>query len=219
MTISRRRFIHGAAAAAVLTAGCLADGGDDGDGGSDGSDEASGGGDGDDGGSGGSGDGGGDRDSVPVLTGHEVSEHAVRPASEQYSNMEAWGLFLASNAAAEEHFGDVEGSGAASVRAFVDATDFESGDRLLYLQAYGRQTCYALEIEGEPSVAENGLPRVEAGVARTAAPDEPCGDAITAVRALLRLSFDPEAGSPDAVEVEIAGHVGGTAELLLEAET
>lgn len=201
MTISRRRFIHGAAAATVLTAGCLAEGGD---GGSDGS---------------GGSDGGSDRDSVPVLTGHEVSEDAVRPASEQYSDMDAWGLFIASSSAAEQHFGDAEGSGAASVRAFVDATDFENGERLVYLQAYGRQTCYALEIEGEPSVADNGLPRVEAGVTRTAAPDEPCGDAITAVRALLRLSFDLDAGSPDVVEVEIAGHVGGTAELLLEAET
>lgn len=131
--------------------------------------------------------------------------------------MDAWGLFLASEEVAEQYFGDAED--AASVQSFVDATEFEDGDRLVYLQAYGRQTCYALEIEGEPFVAENGLPRIEAGVARTAGPDQPCGDAITPVRTLLRLSFDLEAGSPDVVGVKIAGDMDGTAELLLEAET
>jgi len=224
--MNRRTFLASVGIALPALAGCLSGAGDppgDDDGsvdtGDDGTDDSSVGGsdDSSDDGTDDSGDGG-DADSVPVLTGHAVSDHVVAPDAERNSDMDAWGLFLASSDAAEEHFGAVDGNGADAVRTFVDGTAFDSGDRLLYVRAFARQTCYQLVLEDEPAVAENGRPTVRVGVDRTAPEEQVCGDAITAVDILLRLSFDPDAGSPDAVAVDVSGSLNESEELLLEAE-
>lgn len=159
-----------------------------------------------------------DTDSVPVLTGHTVSDHAVAPDAERTSEMDAWGLFLATSEAAAGYFGTADGTGADAVRAFIEETAFDAGDRLLYVRAFARQTCYDLSLESEPFVAENGLPLVAVGLDRTAPENEPCGDAITPADVLLRLSFDPDAGSTDAVEVHVSGSVNDPDDLLIEAE-
>lgn len=159
-----------------------------------------------------------DADSVPELTGHVVSDHTVTPTGERFSDMDSWGLFLASREAAYEYFGDVDERGAAQVRTFIDETGFDAGDRLLYLHAYAPQTCYKLVLDDEPQIAQNGLPRIDARVDRTAPDDQPCGDAVTSVRLLVRLLFNPEAGSTDVVEVHISGHRDESEELLIEAE-
>lgn len=158
-------------------------------------------------------DGTDDEDAVPVLTGHAVSEHAADPTTERESDLDPWALFLASREASDDHFGDVD----EAVQRFVDETDFEAGDRLLYVQAYGPQTCYALVLERDPHVADNGVPRVDTRVERTAPEDELCGDAITPVRSLVRLSFDPDAGSTDVVDVHVTDQQDETTELLVEA--
>jgi hypothetical protein len=193
--MNRRRFLAGASVVLPAAfAGCLDDGNDE---------------------TGTDGTGNGDQDSVPILTGHEVSDHVASPDAERTSDMDAWGLFVASRDAAETYYGHVDDEG---VRAFVDETDFESGDRLVYLEAYAPQTCYEMSLAEDPYVAENGLPTVETTVERLADDDEPCGDAMTAVDVLLRLSFDLEGGSTDVVEAHVTGHRDEPEELLLEAE-
>lgn len=155
---------------------------------------------------------------VPVLTDYTVSDHAVTPDGERYSDMDTWGLYLASHEAAEEYFGDVEADGADAVRTFVDETMFQSGERLLYVHAYAPQTCYELVLDGEPHVAEDGDPVVRTELDRTAGEDEACGDAVTAVRVLLRLSFDPDGGTARRVDVHVAGTQDTTEVLTLEAQ-
>jgi len=212
----RRTLLAGASIALAGAAGCLSraddpDSGDEtDDSGNNSTDPSS------DGGTDGSGDDG--ADSVPVLTGYEVADRAVTPDVERASDTDAWALLLASRDAAEAAFGAVEGDGADAVEEFVAGTAFDAGDRLLYVRAFGRQTCYDLVLAEEPAVDADGLPAVRVGVDRTAPEDQPCGDAITPVDLLLRLSFDPDAGSPDAVAVHVSGSVTGSEELLVEAE-
>lgn len=160
----------------------------------------------------------GDEDSVPVLTGYTVSDHVVSPVGERSSDMDSWALFLATREAADGHFEAAEGADAAAVRDFIEGTSFESGDRLLYVHAYAPQTCYELGLEEAPHVAANGLPFVGFRVDRTAPDDQPCGDAITSVRMLLRLSFDLDAGSTDVVEVRVSGPRDDPEEFLVEVE-
>ncbi|MEF8812591.1 MAG: hypothetical protein V5A55_02075 [Halovenus sp.] len=200
--MNRRTFLAGTGLAIAGLAGCLSNGegpGTDDDGTDDSGDD-------------------GDADSVPVLTDYAVSDHVVAPDAERNSDMDAWGLFLATRDAAEGYFGAVDGSGAEAVRTFIDETAFDAGDRLLYIQAFARQTCYDLVLEGEPAVGANGLPGVRVGLDRTAPEDEPCGDAITPVDLLLRLSFDLDAGSTDVVEVQVSGSLNDPEDLLIEAE-
>lgn len=159
-----------------------------------------------------------DDDSVPVLTEYTVSEEVVTPDVEQFSHMDAGGILIATRDVAQQYFSAVKESGSDSVDAFIEETDFDAGDRLLYVRAFGSQTCYELVLSEEPSVADNGHPLVQTGVGRTAPADQPCGDAITPVRMLLRLSFDPDAGSVAVVEVQVSGGKSETEELLLEAE-
>lgn len=206
--MNRRRFLAGATGALpALFAGCINSASNADDGADDDSDDGSS--DGDD-----NSDRGGDDDTVPVLTDYEVSDHVAVPDAERTSDTDAWGLFVASADAAERYYSDVEDD----VAAFVEDTDFEAGDRLVFLQAYAPQTCYELVLDGEPHVSTNGIPTVEAAVERTASEDEPCGDAMTAVEVLLRLSFDLEASSTDVLEAEIGGHQDEPEELTLEAE-
>lgn len=218
--MNRRRFLAGASVVLPATfAGCLDGGNAADDGGSD--DGTPGGSDGNesdhesDGSGDDGGDSGGDEDSVPILTGHEVSEQVATPDAERTSDMDAWGLFVASRDAAEEHYGEVDDE---DVQAFVDETEFESGDRLVYLEVYAPQTCYELALAGDPYVAENGLPTVEAAIDRLADDDVACGDAMTPVDLLLRLTFDLEGGSTDVVEARVASYRDDPEELMLEAE-
>lgn len=200
MTVSRRSVLAGGATAFALLAGCVAEG-TNGGGDSDGDD-----GNGSD----------GESDGVPVLTDFAVSEEIVVPDEERFSDMDPWAAFLASDAAAEDVFGHVEdGAGAAT---FIDETEFDAGETLLFVEAYGPQTCYRLALDGDPQVAENGLPTVAATVERTAPSNELCGDAVTAGHLLLRLSFDPEAPAPDVVEVTVDEANGEPEELLVEAQ-
>lgn len=156
----------------------------------------------------------GEKDSVPVITGYEVSDSVAAPDAERTDGTDAWGLFVASEDAAERYYGDVEDDGVAT---FVEKTDFEGGDRLVYLQAYGPQTCYEMTLDGDPFVSSNGVPTVEAVVERTAPEDQPCGDAMTLVGVLLRLSFDLDASTIDVLEAEIDGSRDQPEELTLEA--
>lgn len=156
----------------------------------------------------------GEKDSVPVITGYEVSESVAEPDAERTDGTDAWGLFVASEDAAERYYGDVEDDGVAT---FVEKADFEGGDRLVYLQAYGPQTCYAMALDGDPFVSSNGTPTVEAIVERTAGEDEFCGDAMTLVEVLLRITFDLDASTTDVLEAEIAGSQDQPEELTLEA--
>lgn len=194
MKPTRRRFLSGTAVATVLATGCVGRGGP---GGGDGTVISA----------------DGEYDSVPALTGYEVSDAAVRPSVERPDDRDSWGLFVASREAADEYFGDsdeADESDAEAVRAFVDETDFDAGDRLLYVEAYAPQTCYELRLEGEPRIAENGLPLVAVRVDRTEPDDAPCGDAVTLVHLLVRLSFDLDAGPTDVVEVRVLTDDGET---------
>lgn len=159
----------------------------------------------------------GENDSVPKLTGHSVSEQVVTPSAERFSDLDAWGLFVESREAAMDYFGDVDESGAEAVRTFIAETAFDAGDRLVYLHAFAPQTCYELVLAGKPRITQDGLPLVIAEVSRTAPADQPCGDAMTPVRLLCRLSFDPVAGIPNSVTAEISGHRDEPEHLRIEA--
>lgn len=140
-----------------------------------------------------------EKDSVPALTGYEVSDAAVRPSAERPDEQDAWSLFLASRDAADRYFDDPDEATKAAVeavRAFVEATEFEAGDGLLYVEAYGPQTCYELVLEVEPEVAENGLPTVVVRVDRTEPEDAACGDAVTLVHLLVRSRSTPTRDRP-----------------------
>lgn len=219
MRLTRRTLLGTAGALPVASAGCLAGNSNDvpsgdasGDGSGDGSDGSPSDGDGS------NDDGSGDRDAEPTLMDFEVSEYALAPDAERHSDMDAWGLFVASAEAADTYYGDLDGQHAEEVRSFVEETEFGAGDTLLFAEAYAPQTCYELVLESDPHVAENGLPAVDAVVDRLVPEDEPCGDAMTAVQLLVRLSFDPEGAPADVVEVTISGHRDQPEELFLEAE-
>lgn len=204
--MNRRGFIAGAGVAVpTLLAGCLnaaSPGEDDGGEGGDSTD-----GDGS--------DGGDDEDTVPVLTGHQVSQGVATPDVERSSDMDAWGLFVASREAADTYYGDADDE---QVTSFVEETAFDAGERLVFLQAHAPQTCYELVLDGDPYVASNGIPTVEGVTERTAPEDQACGDAMTPVEVLLRLSFDPDAGPTDVLEAKISGHRDRSEALTLEAE-
>lgn len=156
-------------------------------------------------------------DAAPVLTDFAVSDEAVQPDVEHTSDMDAWGAFIASYDAAVAAFGHVDGDENETACGFLDETDFEAGDRLVYVEAYAPQLCYELRLATEPAVADDGIPQLDLEVNRTAPPEEACGDAITPVDLLLRLTFDPEAPDPDVVAVRVGGHRDRAEELELEA--
>ncbi|WP_253738229.1 hypothetical protein [Halohasta salina] len=157
-----------------------------------------------------------DPDSVPVLTGYSVSDSVVRPDVERDSETDSWGLFLASRRTATEYFGDVDDS---AVEEFIAETAFDEGDRLVYVQASAPQTCYELALSAEPSIDTNGVPVVDTEVTRTASADEACGDAVTPVDLLVRLSFDVDGPPADVVVVRVTGSAGTQREgFQLEAE-
>lgn len=163
-------------------------------------------------------DGNGDTDAVPVLTDYTVSEAVITPDKERTSEMEAWGAFVASESVADEYFEHSDAPGADKVRSFVDETAFDAGERLVYVQAYAPQTCYELALDGEPTISDDGLTTINTAVNRTAGENEACGDAVTPVELLVRLSFDLEASIPDVVVVEIDGGTGDPDALRLKAE-
>jgi len=160
----------------------------------------------------------GNTDSTPKLTGHTVSEIAITPDVERESDMDAWGVFLANRSVATEYF-DSSDDDADEVETFVSETAFEDGERLAYVQAFAPQTCYELVLHQDPFVDANGLPVVDTRLTRTKPSEEPCGDAITPVDLLVRLSFDPDGPPADVVGVQVTGVSGNKQEgFELEAE-
>lgn len=148
---------------------------------------------------------------------YAVSDAAVTPDVEGDSDTDAWGILLASEAIAREYFGDVDGS--EEVMPFVEATEFEAGDRLVYVQAFAPETCYRLALANEPVVEEGGQPILAMEAKRTAPAADPCGEAITPVELLVRLSFATDAPPAETVIVRIDGTVGtGREQIRLDAE-
>lgn len=232
--MNRRRYLAGAGLALTASvAGCALvsdqDGTEPGEGGGTGSDpdddSSTDGADGSDGTDGSDGDdqsdgSGDDVDSVPELTGYTVSEIAPNPQDVGHE-LETSGRYITTEAAAEKYYGylaDEEGDAAATAHAFVEETDFDNGERLLYLLGFGSQTCYELVLADDPMVTDNGIPRVETAANRTAPAEQPCGDAITPIDLLVRLSFDPSAGSPDVVEATVPTMDGSPVEVTLDAD-
>lgn len=148
-----------------------------------------------------------DTDSAPKLTGHTVSEVAVTPDVERESDMDSWGVFLASRRVATEYF-DTNDDDADDVQTFVSETAFADGERLVYVQAFAPQTCYELRLREDPSIGTDDLPVVDTKITRTAPTDQACGDAITPVDLLVRLSFDPDGPAADAIAVRVTGSDG-----------
>jgi hypothetical protein len=160
----------------------------------------------------------GDSNSEPVLTGHTVIDVSVTPDVERESDMDSWGVFLATQSIAKEYF-DSDDNDVDEVEAFISETAFEQGERLMYVQAFAPQTCYELRLRKNPSIDTNGLPVVDTELNRTASDDEPCGDAITPVDLLVRLSFDSDGPPADVVVVHITDSDGNQQEgFQLEAE-
>lgn len=159
-----------------------------------------------------------DSDAVPILTGHTVSDVAITPDVEQESDMDSWGVFLASQSVATDYF-DTTDEDSDKVQTFVSETAFGDGERLVYVQAFAPQTCYELVLREDPSIGSNGLPVVDTALNRTAPADQPCGDAITPVELLVRLSFDSDGPPADVVTVQVTGSDGNQqAGFQLEAE-
>lgn len=157
-------------------------------------------------------------DSVPELTGYTVSDTVVTPNVERESDMDSWGVFVASQSVATEYFdtGDDENN---QLQTFISETSFEEGEGLVYVQAFAPQTCYELVLGEEPSISTNGLPVVDTELNRTAPADQACGEAITPVEILVRLSFDPDGPPADVAVVQVTDSDGNQQEgFQVEAE-
>lgn len=135
----------------------------------------------------------------------------VRRVAEETA-LEPWGRFIGSASAAREEL--VKGTDP-SPAAFVEATDFTAGERLLFVQAYGRQTCYRLDLLDGPRLTETDRPLAVVAVRRTEPPENPCGDAITPVSLLSRISFVPDRRLPSRFDVRVRRPRAPTAELSL----
>ncbi len=153
----------------------------------------------------------------PVLDGYTVSETAIEPADERYSDMDAFGLFLASSTATADAFPLPEEpeNATAIVHEFIEATEFSAGERLVYVLAYAPETCYLLGLADPPQVSDTGV-TVPLTVERTN-DDVACGEAVTPVDILFRLNFDRSSSIPDQLTVSITGDLGGPTELSLAA--
>lgn len=128
------------------------------------------------------------------------------------SELQPWGRFLGSASAAQKALlDDVD----PAPIEFVETTDFEAGDRLLFVQAYGRQTCYRLEVVDSPRITRTGRPVAGVTVQRTEPPEVACGDAITPVSILLRVTFDVDRPLPDQFGVRVDRPEPPTTELSL----
>lgn len=159
------------------------------------------------------------RDTGQVVTGYAVSESVEPPDVEQFSDLDAWGVFIGSRAVADEYFNSPDVNTSEPHLRFIEETDFDHDETLVFVQAYGPQTCYALELVAPPTTTENNRPHISLSVERTAGADEACGDAMTPVGILLRLSFDPEHGHSDVVAVTVNSYKDTPEELQLELET
>ncbi|WP_138006568.1 hypothetical protein [Halalkalirubrum salinum] len=62
-----------------------------------------------------------------------------------------------------------------------------------------------MELTEAPFIAENGHPVVETAVSRTASDDDVCEESDTAIRLLVRLSFDADGPPADVVTVRVSG--------------
>lgn len=159
-----------------------------------------------------------ERDSVPELNGYTVSETVVTPNVERESDMDSWGVFVASQSIATEYFdtGDDENN---QLQTFISETSFEEGEGLVYVQAFAPQTCFELVLGEEPSISTNGLPVVDTKLNRTAPADQACGEAITPVEILVRLSFDPDGPPADVAVIQVTDSDGNQQEgFQVEAE-
>lgn len=157
-------------------------------------------------------------DSAPKLTDHTVSDVTATPNVERESDMDSWGVFIANRSIATEYF-DPEDDAVEEIQAFVSETDFEDGQRLVYVETYAPQTCYELILGEDPFINSNGSPVIDTELNRTAAESEACGEAITPVDLLVRLSFDPDGPPTDVVVVQVTDAAGNQQEgFQLEAE-
>lgn len=160
----------------------------------------------------------GESDSVPELTGYTVSDTVATPNVERESDMDSWGVFVASQSVATEYFdtGEDENN---QLQTFISETSFEEGERLVYVQAFAPQTCYELVLSEEPSISTNGLPVVDTELNRTAPADQICGEAITPVEILVRLSFNLDGTPADVAVVRVTDSDGKQQEgFQIEAE-
>lgn len=154
-----------------------------------------------------------------ALAGYTVSESVETPNVEHVSDMDAWGVYIGSRAVADEYFHTSDENVAESHLAFIEETNFEHGETLIYVQAYGPQTCYALELEAPPTTTETNQPHIPLTIERTAGENESCGEAMTPVEILLRLAFNPDHGPSDHVAVTVNSDRKAPEELQLELET
>lgn len=157
-------------------------------------------------------------DSVPVLEDVAISEETTVPNVEREDDMDPWGVFVASRDVATRYFEPANTETPSAVATFVEETAFDDGERLLFVEAWGSQTCYDLQLDSEPRIGENGLTQAEFDVTRTAPEDQACGDAMTAVHLLLRLSYDPDGPDPDVVSIRVGGEVASPREFEVEAD-
>lgn len=156
-------------------------------------------------------------DSQPTLTGFAVSDSVNEPDVERESDMDSWGALIASRDVATEYFDPSTGDDA--VQTFISETAFDAGDRLVYIQAFAPQTCYKLVLREDPYVDAEGVPVVDTVLRKIESTDVACGEALTPVDMLIRLSFDPESPPGDVVEVKVTDADGTQQEgFQLEAE-
>lgn len=154
-------------------------------------------------------------DPAVTLTDYAVSDYVVEPTVDSGDETDVWGVYLASRSAADAAFTAATGSDADAVRAFVSETAFDDGETLLFVRALAPQTCYALELDDEPTVDEAGRPQVSLAVTRTAPPEDLCGEAITPVSVLVRLAFAQTV--PDTLSVTVSGRGDQPTQLELQA--
>lgn len=132
-------------------------------------------------------------DPDPTVIDHVVADQPIRPTTDQ-DGLDAWGRYVASADAAASVFGADE--------QFVTATEFEAGERLVFVEAYAPQTCYRMVLDGA-RVDDQGRVALDVRTERTAPEDQACGEAMTPVAVLVRLRFDPDGPAAETVRAVV----------------
>ncbi|MFB6162109.1 MAG: hypothetical protein ABEJ86_01530 [Halococcoides sp.] len=145
------------------------------------------------------------------VTAVEITQDPPAPDVDR-SGLDSWGRYIASAERAAHYFASPDGSGP----TVVENTDFTSGERLLYVQVYARQTCYRLRLDGTVRVDE-GPVTVPVATQRTVPDTVGCAEAMTPVDLLVRLSFDPD-GTPAEKARVVIDDEGDRETLHLDAE-
>ncbi len=157
-------------------------------------------------------------DRPPEVVDVTRSQQTKHPATAPDRDQTPWGRYMASEESARTLFDVATDDSSDAVATFIENTSFDAGNRLVYVLAYGPQTCYELTIDATPTIGPQDTLRIDTQVHRTAPSTQPCGDAITLVDLLVRIRITPDTATVPTAQVTVARPNASPAVLELQAE-